>query len=646
MASTSGMLTGRTIGRYEIKEIIGRGGMSTVYKAYHLDLEREAALKVIAAHHATEEFLERFSREAKITGQLQHPHILQVYDHGLYEGQPYIINAYQDGGTLADLMKKGFLPLEDVIHYIKQVADALDYAHSKQFTHRDVKPTNVLLDGNYNAYLADFGVVKVEEATKNLTGSATIGTPHYMAPELVLEEGTVTPLVDVYALGVTAFELLTTTYPFTGDTPLQVVMQHVNTPVPDLSSIRPDLPPELSNVVGKALAKDPSQRYQTATQFAVALEEAILSRWVATKVQDDSARTQPMGALKPLDAATMPMKRIQAASNFQVPVQAIVAAIAAIVVVISLLTTNGLLGTVSVADAEIISPFITTGGSATRVSGIALTHDGDFCAAPGEENKIIVWNTETGEAVHELEGHTASPRAVVFSPDGSLVASGSEDAKIVVWSALTGETIQELYNHSGAVMSVVFSPDSEMLLSGSADGTIRLWDVESGEEVLMINIGAAVRSAEFSPDTSVIAVASADDALTVYSADTGALLQELTGHQADVKSVSFSPDGGILASAAEDGSIVLWDITTGTTINEFSPSEGAMNAVSFASDGESIIASGSNGQAMEFSAETGAVQRHFDVEEHDIVSMTMSKNGEMVAATTAEGDIFMFKRDL
>lgn len=644
MSTNSGPLTGKTIGSYEVKEVIGRGGMSTVYKAYQPDLEREAALKIIAPHYISADFLARFNLEAQITGQLQHPHILPVYEQGLYEDQPYIITAYLSGKTLADKMKQGFIPVADIVRYLRQIAEALDYAHSKQLVHRDVKPTNILLDSSNNAYLADFGVVKAQESSMNLTGSATIGTPHYMAPELVLQEGTVTPLVDIYALGVTAFELFTTTFPYTGDTPLQVVMQHVNTPVPDLSNLRPDLPPGISNVVGKAMAKEPRDRYQSASEFVTELEIAALSRHRRpTDVQDDGARTLPMGDLKPLNQIT---QAVEKSSNFQIPVQAIVASIAAIVVAVSLLTTSGALGTVSVADAEVVAPYITAGGSAISVSGIALSHDGEFCAAPGAENKIIIWNTETGEKIHSLEGNSSAPQAVVFSDDGSLVASGAEDAKIVVWSTLTGETLQEFQGHSDSVMSVIFTPDGTELLSGSADGTVRLWDIESGNELLVIETGFGVRSAEFSPDLTVIAVAAADDTVTIYDADNGELVQELAGHQAELKSVSFSPDGRILASASEDGSIVLWDINTGDAINEFSPGEDAMNAMAFSSDGETIIASGPNGQAMEFSAETGAMQRQFDVDEHDIVSMTMSENGEVVAASTAEGDVFMFKRDL
>lgn len=634
-------LTGKTIGRYEIREVIGRGGMATVYKAYHLDLERDAALKVISQHHTSEQFIKRFEREAKTAGQLQHPHILPVFDHGFFEGHPYIVTAYMNGGTLESLMQKDLLPLADMIHYIKQVASALDYAHTKQLVHRDVKPSNVLLDNARNAFLADFGLVKIEEATTDLTGSAIVGTPHYMAPELILQEGPPTPAIDIYSLGVTVFELLTTTHPYSGDTPLQVVMQHVNEPVPDLSTRRQDLSSDVSDVVAKAMAKYPEERYPTAMAFAQALEDVLPYR-IPTKVQEDDGRTIPLKTLDDQEKVTADQR-----SGFQLPVQAIIGVVAVIVVAISLLTSAGALGTLSVAQAEMVDPYITAGGNAISVSGIALSHDGALCAAAGAKNKVIMWDSVTGEKLHELDGLQGTPQAVVFSADGSLVASGSSASEIIVWSSATGETVQTLEGHDDGVMSLVFSPDASQLLSGSMDGTVKIWELETGDIVQTIDAGFAVRSAEFSPDLTTVAVAASDSTVTIWDAASGELVQALDdGHNADLKSVSFSPDGLILASASEDGAIVLWDLVQGVAISEFSPGNDAMNAMQFAPDGQTLIASGPDGQAMEFSAETGAMQRQFDVDGLDIVSMTMSKNGEVVAASTAEGEVFMFRRDI
>jgi len=178
-------LVGRTLGQYEIIGEIGHGGMADVYRAVQPSIGREVAIKVLPAHFLQDRtFLERFMREVKVIAQLQHPRILPVYDFGEQDGLPYIVMAYMPGGTLADRIREapGGLPLDAVAHYVTQIAEALDYAHRRNIIHRDFKPSNVLLDDEENAYLADFGIAKVTEATAQLTGSGIVGTPAYMAP--------------------------------------------------------------------------------------------------------------------------------------------------------------------------------------------------------------------------------------------------------------------------------------------------------------------------------------------------------------------------------------------------------------------------------------------------------------------------------
>lgn len=635
MTVDTSSLTGKMIGRHEIREVIGRGGMATVYKAYHLDLEREVALKIIANHHLSEQFLKRFEREAKTAGQLQHPHILPVFEHGMLEGVPYIITAYMDGGTLASLKQNGFMPVDDLVHYIKQIANALDYAHTKQIIHRDIKPANILLDRAGNAFLADFGLVKVHEATLNLTGSAVVGTPHYMAPEVVIDEETVSPAVDIYALGVTVFELLTTTFPYTGDTPLKVIMNHINEPVPDLLEIRPDLPVELSDAVSKAMAKEPEQRPPTAMAFAQAIEKSILeSTGVGIKNSQEKHRGESIGRNATTAANSAP---------FKFPLPALIATVAAILVGLGLLVSTGAIGLPRLAQAEVVEPYITAGGNASGVSGVSLSSDGSLCAAAGVDNQILIWDANTGERTQALQGHEGIPQAVTFSPDGELVASGSTTAEIILWSVVSGETLQTLEGHDDAITSLVFSSDGSQLLSGSLDGLVNIWDMQSNNILQSIATGFPVHSADFSPDTMSIAIAASNNIVTVWDIESGDLLQELVGHQASLQSVSFSPDGSLLASTSEDGSIILWDWSNGVVINEFSPTEEALSAVIFSPDGETLIAGGANGQAIEVSAETGATQRQFDVDDRDVVSMAISKNAEVIAASTADGEIFMFR---
>ena len=277
-------LVGRKLGQYEILEEIGHGGMADVYRAVQSSMGREVALKVLPTHFLQDRtFLERFAREVRVISQLQHPHILPVYDFGEDDGLPYIVMAHIPGGALADRIEEssGGLPFQDVVRITDQVARALDYAHKQGIIHRDLKPSNILLDREGNAYLSDFGIAKVTEATAQLTGSGIVGTPAYMAPEMA-RRGGVTPLIDVYALGVTLYQMLTGQLPYEADTPMGTLMAHGLEPIPDARTRRADIPDGVQYVVEHAMAKDPKERYLTAVELAADLSVAIPAERPAT----------------------------------------------------------------------------------------------------------------------------------------------------------------------------------------------------------------------------------------------------------------------------------------------------------------------------------------------------------------------------
>lgn len=273
-------LVGRTLGQYEILEEIGRGGMANVYRAVQPSIGREVAVKILPTHFLQDQtFLERFNREVQVIARLQHPHILPVYDYGEQEGRPYIVMAYLTGGSLADHIQQADngMPLDEVVRLVSQIAEGLDFAHKEGIIHRDFKPRNVLLDRNGNAYLSDFGIAKVTEITAQLTGTGIVGTPAYMAPEMA-QPGGVSPLVDIYALGVTIYQMLTGLLPYEADTPLGVLMAHASRPIPDVRESRPDLPVYVQMVVGRAMAKDSMARYSTAGELAKDLRAAVTAK--------------------------------------------------------------------------------------------------------------------------------------------------------------------------------------------------------------------------------------------------------------------------------------------------------------------------------------------------------------------------------
>jgi len=274
------------IGRYEIRSELGRGGMATVYQGYDPRFEREVAVKVLPPEllHADPQFKLRFEREAKIIARLEHPSIVPVYDVGDEDGQPYFVMRYMNGGSLSERIKAGIMTVEQATRIIEQIAPGMDEAHSKGIVHRDLKPSNILFDGKGVPYISDFGIAKFSQAQSgNMTGSAIIGTPAYMAPEQAQGE-TVDGRSDIYALGIILFEMLTGRQPYEADTPMAVALKHITEPVPHILDANPKLPAGMEPIIQTAMAKNRNDRFSTAGELVEALRTVSSSKTeVATR---------------------------------------------------------------------------------------------------------------------------------------------------------------------------------------------------------------------------------------------------------------------------------------------------------------------------------------------------------------------------
>jgi eukaryotic-like serine/threonine-protein kinase len=283
-------LIGKSLGRYHILEQIGEGGMAIVYKAFDTRLESEVAIKVIRTDQLApailERALKRFEREAKALARLTHANIVNVTDYGEEEGLPFLAMPYLPGGTLKEkLRNEGKANWQDAARLLLPVAKALAYAHEEEMIHRDVKPANILITRSGDPMLTDFGIAKIigEEATMDLTGTrATVGTPEYMAPEQVTAK-TVDHRADIYALGVVLYEMVTGRKPFQADTPMAVLVKLSSEPLPRPTEFTPKLPQAVEQVLLKALAKDPNNRYQNMREFVVALEKLLQGKTALAK---------------------------------------------------------------------------------------------------------------------------------------------------------------------------------------------------------------------------------------------------------------------------------------------------------------------------------------------------------------------------
>ncbi len=265
-------LIGRELGGYRIVEQLGVGGMATVYKAFQPSMNRHVAIKVLPPHMATDAgFRARFQRETEAIARLEHRHILPVYDAGEADGIPYLVMRWSTGGTFSAALRQHSLSLKQIIQIVREVAEALDYAHRNGVIHRDVKPANILLTNDGSALLSDFGIAKIVEGAVNLTSDGMwIGTPAYMAPAQIQGNNN-DPRSDIYSLGVVLYEAATGQPPFQAETPFAVAMKHIHDPLPLPRNVSATIPEALEHIILKALAKNPDDRYQTAGEFAQAL---------------------------------------------------------------------------------------------------------------------------------------------------------------------------------------------------------------------------------------------------------------------------------------------------------------------------------------------------------------------------------------
>ncbi|TML15963.1 MAG: serine/threonine protein kinase [Actinobacteria bacterium] len=370
--------------RYELEELVGHGGMSSVYRAHDSLLERYVALKVLhEQYNEDDDFVERFKREARLVAQLQHPNIVTVIDRGEQAGRQYIVFEYIEGENLKELVvRRGRLEVREALEIAIEVARALGFAHEHGLVHRDVKPQNVLLNGDGRAKVTDFGIARSLDVEQGVTQTGTVlGTSNYIAPEQASGKH-VDQHSDVYSLGVVLYEMLTGQLPFPGESFVAVALKHVNEPPPSVLDVRGDIPIRVAEAVDRALEKEPERRFPTMDAFAAELDACLgeLDRG------GDGAVTMVVPAKQRL--ARPPARRSVPRLPLGIGMIALVA-IAGIVV--GLLTLGGTKGQ---NKSSAGSPVSLTGVGAYDPYGDGTEHDS---AAPKatDGNLASYWYTET-----------------------------------------------------------------------------------------------------------------------------------------------------------------------------------------------------------------------------------------------------------
>jgi WD40 repeat protein len=690
---TAGLLPQASVAGYEILGELGRGGMGVVYRARQVGLNRLVALKMIlAGSHAGAEDLARFRAEAEAVAALQHPNIVQIYEVGERDGLPYFSLELVEGGSLADRLDGTPWAARPAAELVAALARAMQYAHSRGVVHRDLKPANVLLATLEAApKITDFGLAKqLDSAVGRTRTGAILGTPSYMAPEQAGgRRKEVGPPADVYALGAILYELLTGRPPFRAETPLDTILQVLDTePVPP-SRLLPKVARDLETICLKCLQKEPRKRYASAVELADDLQRFIDDRPILARPTSSWERLVKWARRRPAVAVLTLVSAVTAAVAFALVTwlwrdaesarageadqrhkaeDALQEArISLYFNHIALAEREWRAGNVGRAE-ELLdacpeelrawewqylkrlchSDLLTVGSPVAGYSTIVYTADGKYLATAGIDNAVLLVNVARGEIARTFHGHSSSVFALAFSHDGRHLATGSlEEGKIKgqvkVWDVDSAQVVFTVPGPPDGVTALAASPDGKLLAFAGgnpfnpAPAVITVIDATSGKPVRNLRgPPGQVNGIAFSPDGHTLVAAGLayqviEGVVKAWQADTGKELAPFRGHSRGLYGVAFSPDGTRLATASLDQTAIVWDVATRRQVLTYHGHSGGLRAITFSPDGRQVASAGFDLTVQLWDAKSGRRERTLLGHAGSVTGLAFSPDGRLLA---------------
>lgn len=634
-------------GKYQILRELGKGGMGIVYEAMDTALDRKVALKMmIVSPNADPEEIkleqERFVRESKLAAKLpKHRHIVGVYEVGVIDDKYYLAMELVEGMSFKDWQKSGSVDVRRQITVLRDVLLAVHHAHQNEVVHRDLKPQNVLVDAKMEPHVLDFGLAKSlgPEVSKGLTITGMlVGTPYYMSPEQAQGNKTVGPPSDVYSMGSMLYEILTGRPPFTGETPIEVLMKVVKDPVAPPSSLvrtpnHPARDKTLENICLKALAKAAKQRYQTAEAFA-----QDLTRWLkGQEVRVEAPRQRAKGPI------------VIKKSNPWIYVMISSVAAAVVLVVIVTMVNKEKQDKPPKPPPVVIGPppdegtppppVETTPPANTTLPPVTTTTPPPVEPPPVGPPPVV-----DARLLPVRARHAEAVLALAFSADGKLVATAGADAAVKIWEVATGKGLAVISALGGPVRGVAFSPDGKSLATSGATPKIWNWETEKEKRALRGH-NVPVQAVAWSPDGTTVVTGGEDGKIMQFDAGTGRQLGTLPGHEGAVTALRIAPDGRTMASADADRVVKLWNLGSGKSIATIKAHEAAPEgtvALAYSFDSKKLATGGSDHVIKLWEVPSGQSVATIDKGVHGVGSLGFVKDGTSLLSGGHDGTLMVW----